>query len=52
MPRYDQSTGYDSIFTMYSQILWSEEFADAVFSKRNSENKTPLHLAVEKERVG
>ena len=50
MPNHGQSN--DSIFTMYSQILWSEEFADAVFSDQNSEGKTPLQLAVEKEHVG
>ena len=52
MPRQSQSTVYDSIFTMCSQILWSEEFAKAIFSKENSEDKTPLHLAVEKEHIG
>ena len=32
-------------------MLWSKDFAEAVFSDRNSENKTPLQLAVEKGHV-
>ena len=33
------------------QILWSKEFAEAVFSDRNLEDKTPLQLAVENGHV-
>ena len=40
----------ERIFT-YSQMLWSKEFAEAVFSGRNSDDKTPLQLAVEKGHV-
>ena len=32
-------------------MLWSKEFAEAVFSDRNFEDKTPLQLAVEKGHV-
>ena len=37
--------------TILLQILWSKEFAEAVFSDRNSEDKTPLQLAVENGHV-
>ena len=36
---------------LFFQILWSKELADAVFSNRNLEDKTPLQLAVEKGHV-
>ena len=32
-------------------MLWSKEFAEAVFSDQNSDAKTPLQLAVEKGHV-
>ena len=37
---------------LYFQILWSEEFAKAVFSEHNSEGKTPLQVAIKKGHVG
>ena len=39
------------LFVCLFQILWSKELADAVFSNRNLEDKTPLKLAVEKGHV-
>ena len=36
---------------LYFQILWSEEFADAIFSEHNSEDKTPLQVAIKKGHV-
>jgi len=33
------------------QMLWSKEFAEAVFSDRNLEDKTPLQLAVENGHI-
>ena len=37
--------------TLLLQILWSKEFAKAVFSDQNLEDKTPLQLAVENGHV-
>ena len=42
---------YTKTMSMYSQILWSNEFAEAVIYKRNVKDKTPLQLAVEKGNV-
>ena len=36
---------------LYSQILWCKEFAEAVLYDQNSDDKTPLQLAVEKGHV-
>ena len=33
------------------QILWSKEFAEAIFCNQNLEGKTPLQLAIEKGHV-
>ena len=40
-----------AMLLIYSQILWSQKFADAIFSDRNSKDKAPLQLAVEKGHV-
>ena len=40
-----------AMLLIYSQILWSKKFADAIFSDRNSKDKAPLQLAVEKGHV-
>ena len=37
--------------TLLLQILWSKEFAEAVFSDQNLEDKTPLQLAVENGHI-
>ena len=37
--------------SIHYQILWSKEFADAVFSDENTEGKTPLDLAVGRGHV-
>ena len=40
-----------AMLSIYSQILWSKKFADAIFSDRNSKDKAPLQLAIEKGHV-